>query len=265
MSRGAVDGRHQLRQPRLAEMIADVLRERILSGKLADGQSLPKQDDLLDEFRVSLPSIREALRILETEGLVTVRRGNVGGAVVHVPQAENAAYMFGLVLQSRKVPLTDVADALHHLEPICAGLCALRKDRATKVVPKLKAANKALKTALDKADADAITAADRHFHDELVAGCDNETLKIVAGALETVWTGHAEAWARRAQDMGTFPAVSELEAGLTAHNRLIEAIEKGDAPAASRIAARHLEQSQRYTLGQGNNVTVKATPLRHHG
>ena len=50
-------GSGPLRQPRLAEMVADVLRRRILSGVLADGDLLPKQEDLLDEFGVSKPSI----------------------------------------------------------------------------------------------------------------------------------------------------------------------------------------------------------------
>src|SRR4051794_13103182 len=97
--------KQQLRQPRLAEMVAAVLRDRIVSGELEDGAMLPKQEDLLAEFRISPPPMREALRILETEGLITVRRGNTGGAIVHRPQPGKAAYMMGLVLQSRAVPL----------------------------------------------------------------------------------------------------------------------------------------------------------------
>src|SRR6201996_595515 len=112
-------------------MVADGLRERILSGELADGAMLPKQDDLLAEFRVSPPSIREALRILETEGLITVQRGNVGGAIVHRPQPAKAAYMLGMVLQSRAVDLLDVQNALRSLEPVCAAAAASRPDRET--------------------------------------------------------------------------------------------------------------------------------------
>src|SRR3954462_298831 len=95
-TRRARRSRAKLRQPRVAEMLADVLRDRILSGELADGDLLPKQDDLLEEFGTSKASAREAFRILETEGLVTVLRGNVGGAVVHRPKPETAAYMLGL-------------------------------------------------------------------------------------------------------------------------------------------------------------------------
>src|SRR5262245_56820656 len=59
-------------------MIAGVLRNRIVNGELEDGKVLPKHQDFLIEFGVSLPSLREAMRILETEGLISERRGNRG-------------------------------------------------------------------------------------------------------------------------------------------------------------------------------------------
>ena len=67
--------------------MASRLRNEILSGRLTEGDSLPRQEDLLADFKVSPPAVREALRILETEGLISVRRGNVGGAIVHLPTA----------------------------------------------------------------------------------------------------------------------------------------------------------------------------------
>ena len=101
----------------------------MVSGALADGSLLPKQEDLLAEFGVSKPSMRSALGILETEGLITVRRGNMGGAVVHSPRADGVAYMLSLVLQTRGVGLGDVGSALKQMEPACAALCAERQDR----------------------------------------------------------------------------------------------------------------------------------------
>src|SRR5262249_10038171 len=106
----------QYKQPRLAEMIATDLRNRILSGTIADGEMLPRQEELLDAFGVSMPSLRGALQILETEGLITVLRGSVGGAVVHAPKSRTVAYNVGLVLQAGHTNLSDVATALQHLE-----------------------------------------------------------------------------------------------------------------------------------------------------
>ena len=123
--------RHQLRQPRLAEMVAGALRARILSGELADGAMLPKQDELLEEFGVSLPPIREALRILETEGLITVQRGNVGGAVVHAPAGVEGRLHDGpgAAVAGRRRSAS-VLDAVTAFEPACAAACAARPDRA---------------------------------------------------------------------------------------------------------------------------------------
>ena len=108
----------------VAEAVADRLRQRILSGDdYADGM-LPKLEDLTAEFGVSTAAMREACRILQTEGLISVIRGNTGGAVVHRPTAGNVAYTVGLVLQSRGVKMPDVAAAIERFEPLCAELCA---------------------------------------------------------------------------------------------------------------------------------------------
>ena len=92
---------------RTAEIVADELRRQIIDGELSDGDLLPRQEVLVEQFNVSLVSLREASAILETEGLVSVRRGNRGGAVVHAPAKASAAYMLGLLLQSDTVPLAD--------------------------------------------------------------------------------------------------------------------------------------------------------------
>src|ERR1700754_5208878 len=128
------EARRRLGARRTAEIVADELRRQIIDGELSDGDLLPRQEVLVEQVRVSLVSVREALRILETEGLVSVRRGNRGGAVVHAPAKASAAYMLGLVLQSDSVPVADLRVALHELEPSCAALAAMRPVRLTTLV-----------------------------------------------------------------------------------------------------------------------------------
>lgn len=250
----------QLRQPRLAEMIASILRERIVSGHLQGGDLLPKQDDLLDEFRVSRPSIREALRILETEGLVTVRRGNVGGATVQGPSPESAGYMFGLVLQSRRVALRDLAMALRYIEPICAELCAERPDRQRAVIPALRKLCAAAEEAVGSGVR--FTELSRRFHERMVASCGNETIILLVGALERLWSEQERQWAARAERAGGYPAPKLRREVLKTHKQILDAIAAGDAQRAGRIARRHLDTSQRYTLAGAGSRIVRATPLR---
>jgi DNA-binding FadR family transcriptional regulator len=246
-------------------MVADGLRERILSGELGDGDMLPKQDDLLAEFRVSPPSIREALRILETEGLITVQRGNVGGAIVHRPQAGKAAYMLGLVLQSRAVNLGDVQTALTHLEPACAAACATRPDRETTILPRLKENIDRSEAALD--DASAYIGLARQFHVELVAGCGNETMSLIIGALESLWSAHVDRLARRPAQHGSFGDRAVRVATLKDHERLYRAIAKGDAAGAERIAREHYSKESSHHPDTWQHAfdlgaTIKASMLR---
>lgn len=229
-------------------MVASILRDRILDGQLADGAALPRQEDLLREFGVSKPSMREALRILEAEGLISVRRGNLGGAIVHVPKATNAAYMIGLVLRFRSVPLSDVGNALKRIEPVCAGLCAGREDRHEAVLPVLWQAHEQVQANID--DEVLFTRASRRFHESLVGACGNQTLILVAGALESLWSSREERWAVHARDAGSFPAHSMRRFGVRAHERLLTLIDTGDAAGAERQATIHLEASLLYSMAE---------------
>lgn len=235
--------KQRLRQPRLAEMVADGLRNRILSGELQDGAMLPKQDDLLAEFRVSPPSIREALRILETEGLITVQRGNIGGAIVHRPQQSKAAYMLAMVLQSRAVDLRDLQTALRDLEPVCAATAANRPDRETTLLPKLKANIDQSHAHID--DADIYIGLARRFHVELVAGCGNETMALIIGALEALWSAHVDRLARRPVQHGAFADRAIRMATLRDHEKLYRLIAKGDAAGAEKLAREHYSEATR--------------------
>jgi DNA-binding FadR family transcriptional regulator len=242
-------------------MVADVLRTRIVSGQLADGAMLPRQEDLLQEFRVSRPSLREALRILEAEGLITVHRGNRGGATVHVPRAANAAYSVGLVLQTRGVHLADVRDALKSIEPVCAGLCAQREDRAEEVLPTLTALHEATVEAVD--DPMEFTTNSRRFHEAIVDLCGNETLKLVVGALESLWTTKEESWAVEAARAGDFPQSRNRLTGIKAHARIVKSIEDGDVDRVQRQARQHLDHSLRYALGdESADPAVISGPVR---
>ena len=267
----------QLRQPRLAEIIAASLRDDILTGKLKEGDSLPRQEDLFTQFRVSLPAVREAMRILETEGLVEVRRGNVGGAIVHLPTAERTAQMIAMVLQTRAASPSDVSGALSYIEPICARLCAARPDRATEVVPALRAAIEAQQA--EFADASRYSLNARRFHETLVERCGNETMILVIGALETIWSAHESAVWDEAVAEGNGPAdkagPAEKPAGPAAamaeqvrraalrdHEKLLAAIEAGDEDQAASIAGAHLAATRRSTLESGALIPSGAAGLR---
>src|SRR5690349_21777332 len=111
------------------QQIADELRALIVSGALSEGDSLGHEPDLVERFGVSRPSLREALRILEAEGLISVVRGVLGGVVVHEPDERMTARTAALVLQARNVSLADVYDARSLLEPTAVRVVATGRAR----------------------------------------------------------------------------------------------------------------------------------------
>jgi GntR family transcriptional regulator, transcriptional repressor for pyruvate dehydrogenase complex len=238
--------RRRLSARRTAEIIADELRRQIIEGELSDGDLLPRQEVLVEQFNVSLVSLREALRILETEGLLSVRRGNRGGAIVHAPAKASAAYMLGLLLQSDYVPLGDLGTALQELEPMCAALAARRPDRGDELIPKLRAINESMAENIDEGSR--FTEIGGQFHDEVVRGCGNHTMIAVVGSLETLWNSHLQQWADKTAARGEYPSMSKRRIGLNVHNKMTDAIEAGDGERARRLAARHLADTQTYFL-----------------
>lgn len=254
------EARRRLSARRTAEIVAEELRRQILDGDLVEGDLLPRQDVLVDRFRVSLVSLREALRILETEGLISVRRGNRGGAVVHAPTKSSAAYMLGLVLRSDSVALTDLGLALQELEPSCAALAAQRPDRAETLVPILDELNALTVEHLD--DGAKFTEIGRRFHHEIAHGCGNHTMAVVLGSLEALWTGHERQWAEQSTAQGAYPALAARRAVHAAHVKLTQAIAAGDAERARRLAARHVADTQTYVVGDHPDQLIQALPAQ---
>jgi len=232
-----------LRSPRLAEMVADQIRNRILRGELAEGALLPKESELREQYPVNVQSLREAMRILEAEGLVKVRRGNRGGAVVHMPTAGNVAYSLSMVLAMSGADINDVGTALLEVEPLCAALCAGRSDRATEVVPALRELHEQSLACVD--DIVAATTLSRKLHEKIVSLCGNESLIILVGALEALWSLHVTSWVSQRADPRDVPPDERAEA-LAVHGQILKFIEAGDAAAAGVLTASHLRDVQPY-------------------
>jgi len=91
--------------------IAAKFRSQIARGELRAGMPLPVENELVARLGVSKAVVREALRILETEGLVEVRRGLGGGPRVRHPSISEAAHAMGVYLQIGDVPVLDVWEA----------------------------------------------------------------------------------------------------------------------------------------------------------
>lgn len=106
--------------------VATEIRARIAERRLAEGDRLPSLADLADEFAISRPTLREALRILEMEFLLDLRTGDRGGATIHTPSTRVAAQLAGVVMEARGTAFADFYRALQMIDPTIMGLVASR-------------------------------------------------------------------------------------------------------------------------------------------
>jgi DNA-binding FadR family transcriptional regulator len=113
-----------VRLPKTAEVVAARIRKRIIRGELNDGDFLPPENQLMASFAVSRPTLREALRILESENFISVMRGSRSGARIHRPPVENAARYAGFLLQIEGTTVADVYEARLAIEPYVVGKLA---------------------------------------------------------------------------------------------------------------------------------------------
>src|SRR4029077_5135686 len=181
-SLNAATGNSTVRVPKAGEMVAAHLRRQIVLGELKEGDQLPAESVLMEEFGVSRPTLREAFRILEAEGSITVRRGVRGGARVQVPDIGAAARSIGLLLQYRGALLSDVYEVRAVLEPAAARMAARRRTSAD--LARLQEALDRHRESLD--DPGKAFAADAEFHRLVVELSGNETLQILVGMLTNI-------------------------------------------------------------------------------
>jgi DNA-binding FadR family transcriptional regulator len=220
-----------VRVPKTAELVATHIRYQIVSGQLLEGDALPPETELMREFNISRPTLREAFRILESEGLITVRRGARGGARVQEPSSEVAARYTGLVLQHRGVTLKDVLDARLVVEAPAAGMLASRRDRAA-VADKLQ----------DRLDslAPLDTARFHDFNALVVELAGNDTLVLLASMLDHISSVAGLAFAREHD-----PRDRERLARAVRRTRqkLIDQIRAGDVDGADKLWRNHLSEA----------------------
>lgn len=232
------------------QQIADELRLRIIAGELDEGDSIGNEAELIEQFGVSRPSLREALRILETEGLISVVRGVSGGVVVHRPDQRHTARTAALVLQARDVSLADVFEARTIIEPSAARLVASSRGRR-KAATRLKTLIEEQRASLD--DPEAFGRANARFHQELVALAGNQTLTIVAEMLHEIV---ARAVTAVSQSEGGHAPTETRRRGLRSQERLVELIEAGDSEQAEEHWRRHMSVVGQVMLGQQAQTVV---------
>lgn len=239
----AVDAADQrLRVPKMAEVIVDRLRRQIVRGELAEGEALPSEQELQARFGVSRPTLREAFRILESESLITVRRGAHGGALVRVPNTDVAARYAAYVLEFRGTTLADLYEARIVIEPAAVGLLAAK--RTPRDLQRLREALDEHDALVDQPQRSIRT--HTAFHTLLIELTGNQTLLVLAGMIQRII--ECANWRHVESDAGSAAHVEASRRGLKAHRRVVDYIQAGDEARSTGLWRKHLVEARDYLL-----------------
>ncbi|MET4165770.1 MULTISPECIES: FadR/GntR family transcriptional regulator [Gordonia] len=214
--------------PKASDVLANDLRERILRGDFPSGTALPPERELVTQTRMSRTTVREALRILEVQGLVAIKTGRSGGAFVQQPGGDSVATSVSLLIRGQQLRLTALLETREAIEPACASLAA--KYRTDDDLAALDAANTTLgDTSLPL---ESFLQANVDWHLAVAIASHNELLTGFMTALSTAIYSSTENTAFVDDDV--------RKTTFRAHKNITDAIRAGDAAAAMRRMTKHV-------------------------
>lgn len=214
--------------PKASDVLAGELRERILTGEFSEGAALPPERELVVQTQMSRATVREALRILEVQGLVRIKTGRGGGAFVQQPGKDSVASSVSLLIRGRQVRLSSLLETREAVEPYCARLAATH--RTDDDLAALEAANKAIAdedgtlAAFLQANVDWHVAVATASHNELLTGLMTALSRAIYAATEN----------------DRFVDAEVRRVAVRAHRSITEAIRAQDPKAATRRMTRHV-------------------------
>jgi len=227
----------EVRQNRVFQEVVAQVQEAILQGQLKAGSRLPAERELADIFKASRGTLREALRVLEQKGLIDIKTGVKGGAVVKDLTTRQVSESLALLIRSQKASLRNLAEFREGVEGMVA---ALAVERATKEdVRQLKNLLKEAKAHLDAGTEhwDAFIEVDNQIHMALARMARNP---IYESVMQTVYDNIQRYFDRFLPRQETI-----LKENYQDLCDIIEAVEKGQASEASLLVQGHVYKFNR--------------------
>lgn len=217
----------------LGAQVADQIRAMIKEQGLADGDPLPAEATLADQFGVSQRVVRDALRVLSQQGVIRTQQGKPAVVAERRPLA--IQNYFRLALEDGLGSYDELLELRQALEVRAAGRAALSAtpDEIKDVRAKLVRAEKATRLD-DRVDADLA------FHFALVSVGGNRFFTAIFESLSTFLAEER----RRGQEL-TESSGGDHQQSHREHREIVSAIERGDSETAERAMRVHLDRVQR--------------------
>jgi DNA-binding FadR family transcriptional regulator len=236
---------------RAYQRVVQQIEEAILGGKFAAGDHLPSERDLVTQFGVSRATVREALRVLESAGLISSRPGDPNGSKVLALTTANLSRSMNIIARRERLELVDLLQFRMFIEgSVCELAACVRTEEQLEAI---RAALVRMEAAMEEGS-EAFSEADLAFHMSVAAATDNPLLQacdeVILGLVRSMVLDKLA----DAPDTG-----AQMAESLVRHEMVLAAIETGDAARAAHLARLH--QLEYYGVYLSSEVQVRLERL----
>jgi GntR family transcriptional regulator, transcriptional repressor for pyruvate dehydrogenase complex len=214
------------RAEKIPEMTARGILRTIVNDGLEPGDMMPAEAVMLKQFGIGRASLREALRILETHGVIRIKPGPGGGPVVAKVTSADYGRTMTLFLQSSHATIRELLEARVTMEPIMARLAAARVTHES--AARLKAA---ATECWDTIATSAWPSASEEFYETLASASGNRVLDLFSQSLVSI----------SRQRLGSMYPVDKREPICKMYDRIAEAVKAGNQSRAETLTRKNLE------------------------
>lgn len=212
----------------MALLVAHRIVRDAMTEQLIAGDSLPPEHVMLEKYEIGRGTLREALRLLEFEGVITLKPGPKGGPILTTPDASHLASSLVLLMEVNKSPFRHVFEFRVGLEPM---MCRLAASRINDV--SLKELRETITKMEENIDNQELhLEINRRFHDIIAWSSGNTLFGYVTESLLGIVDGSS---------VGVESSLVRRKATLKAHKRILKAIENHDPDLAETHMREHLE------------------------
>jgi len=215
------------RSQKAALSIAQRIVDDITDGDLDRGTKLASEREMLARFEAGRGTLRESLRFLEMNGVLTVKPGPRGGPVVSARCGEDFAQILGLFMQMRGVPFRALVSAREILEPELAALAALSATKTDDA--RIKDSIDGMRAFLD--DDQNFLAENDRFHVAVARASGNDLFALLISSLHAITDG---------VPLGLTYSRSRRESVARSHTEIYDAVHARDAEGARWATRKHL-------------------------
>jgi DNA-binding FadR family transcriptional regulator len=248
-----IGSRARIHVPKTSEIVADKIRAQIIRGELNEGDTLPPEGLLMDSLGISRPTLREAFRILEAEGLISVVRGSRTGAKVHKPSVELVSRYAGYVLESQGTTIADIYQARLAIEPSVVRWLATDKGGGAMV--KLRNLLALMEQLLDEDRHEDFIERVETFHQTLVAATGLKTITFMSRMLIKLAGKHQREFQRRHARSDDARRKSH-RAAFKSYQKVVDLIEAGSVEEAVAHWRMHLTNANSTWTSEGEGERV---------